>query len=163
SGSVVAWWGGFGPGLVAFVLGWLTGAWLFAPELMRDPFADAPTASRSILYLLVGVGISAMAEALHGALRRAREREQAARAEAEARALANARHGVLVSCASALLRTAEPRAVVEDLCQKVMALLECDVFFNYLVVHGTGRLWLNASGGITADAAKSVEWLDFNE
>jgi signal transduction histidine kinase len=163
SGAVVAWRGGLGPGLFAFLLGWLIGAWLFAPELLANPFSDAPTASRTILYLLVGVVISAMAEALHRALRRAREREQAAQAEASARTVANARLDLLASSATALLRSAEPRTIVDELCRKVMALLECDVFFNYLIVPGTGRLRLNASGGITAEAARNVEWLEFDE
>jgi signal transduction histidine kinase len=163
SGAVVAWSGGLGPGLLAFLLGWVMGAWLFAPELMSHPFLDAPTASRTILYALVGVVISAMAETLHRALRLAREREQAAYAEASARALANARLDLLASSATELLRSAEPKAIVDELCRKVMALLECDVFFNYLVVPGSGRLRLNASGGITADAARRAEWLEFDE
>ncbi|MGE5737242.1 MAG: PAS domain S-box protein, partial [Acidobacteriota bacterium] len=46
---------------------------------------------------------------------------------------AEIRLDLLADTASQLLRSHEPQYVVDALCQKVMAILDCQVFFNFLV------------------------------
>ena len=67
---------------------------------------------------------------------------------------------LLAWTASSLLSTDDPWGLVEELCCKVMAELDCQVFTNYLVDEGHGRLHLNACAGISANEAKRIEWLD---
>ena len=43
------------------------------------------------------------------------------------------RNELLSSVAARLLRTRDAKAEVEELCRKVTAFLNCDVFFNFLV------------------------------
>ncbi|HEY6837237.1 MAG TPA: MEDS domain-containing protein [Geobacteraceae bacterium] len=72
----------------------------------------------------------------------------------------NARLDLLADTAGTLLVSDSPQKTVEDLCQKVMAYLECDVFFNFVTVEGGKRLRLNACAGIPAAEAEPIEWLD---
>jgi PAS domain S-box-containing protein len=73
---------------------------------------------------------------------------------------AKQRTELLAETASRLLAAESPQAVVEDLCRKVLALLDAQVFFNFLVDEASGRLRLNASAGISAGAPHQLEWLD---
>ncbi|WP_440945334.1 PAS domain S-box protein [Methanosarcina sp. T3] len=67
----------------------------------------------------------------------------------------------LLSEANALLLSSkEPEATIQTIAEKVMQHLNCDVFFNYVFDEVRGRLHLNACGGISAEAAKEIEWLD---
>jgi PAS domain S-box-containing protein len=68
---------------------------------------------------------------------------------------------LLSNVASRLLATDDPQTVVNELCQRVLAFLNCDVFFNYIVEPASGRLHLNTSGGVSEEIAKSIEWLQF--
>jgi PAS domain S-box-containing protein len=109
---------------------------------------------------------------------------------------AERRTELLAETASQLLVSDSPQLVVEDLCHKVLAFLECQAFFNFLVDERAGarlssgaaasanpgalevpnsrptavpedrrapRLHLNAYGGIPAEEAKRIEWLDFGD
>ena len=71
------------------------------------------------------------------------------------------RFALLSETAGALLVSSSPQTVVEDLCRKVMAHLDSDIFFNFLVDEGSRRLHLNASGGIEAGEKEKVEWMEF--
>ena len=71
------------------------------------------------------------------------------------------RFEILSETTSRLLLTDEPQNVVNELCQKVMTFLDCDVFFNYLVDEEKGRLHLNAYKGIPTETGKEIEWLDY--
>jgi PAS domain S-box-containing protein len=71
------------------------------------------------------------------------------------------RFELLSQTAGELLRTREPEKAVFSLCEKVMAFLECHVFFNFLLDKNAGRLRLNACAGIPGEEAKRIEWLDF--
>jgi PAS domain S-box-containing protein len=73
----------------------------------------------------------------------------------------NQRLEILSEIAARLLAAEEPQRIVESLCGKVMAYLDCQAFFNFLVDERAGRLHLNACAGIPAEAAKQIEWLDF--
>jgi signal transduction histidine kinase len=98
----------------------------------------------------------------------------------------NARLDLLAETAGALLRTDSPQRVVEDLCRKVMAFLDCQVFFNFMLEDGPeavgpepgvndatslaarrpatasrrGRLHLKACGGIPDEDRRRMEWID---
>jgi PAS domain S-box-containing protein len=61
---------------------------------------------------------------------------------------------------SELLSSGQPQQIVESLCRKVMAQLDCQTFFNFLMDEQSGRLHLNACAGISADKAREIEWLD---
>ena len=84
------------------------------------------------------------------------ERKQAEEALQES----HRRAELLAWTASSLLSTDDPWGFVEELCHKVMAELDCQVFTNYLVDEDTGRLHLNACAGVPAIEAGRVEWLD---
>jgi PAS domain S-box-containing protein len=68
---------------------------------------------------------------------------------------------LLVTVAERLLRSEDPQAIIEDLCKMVMAHLDCQFFFNYLVEVPDQHLHLNAYAGITPEAAAAIRQLDF--
>ena len=85
-----------------------------------------------------------------------------ARKEAETAVhLSEERFRILSDTAARLLATDNPQGVVEELASRVMAHLDCQVFFNFLVDGSGGRLRLNAFAGIPAEVAPEIEWLDF--
>ncbi|MDD5730869.1 MAG: PAS domain S-box protein, partial [Candidatus Omnitrophica bacterium] len=71
------------------------------------------------------------------------------------------RFELLSQTANKLLQTKEPGNLVDELCRKVMEYLDCQVFFNFLVDEKSGRLHLNAWGGIPEEEAKKIRWLDY--
>jgi PAS domain S-box-containing protein len=73
----------------------------------------------------------------------------------------NARLDLLAETASDLLRSDAPQQIVNSLCQKVLAFLDCQVFFNYLVDEKEGGLHLNSSAGIPEEEARRIEKLDY--
>ncbi len=73
----------------------------------------------------------------------------------------NARRSELLSqTAARLLESPDPQSVVEELCRDVLAFLDCQVFFNYLIDERSGRLRLNAYAGISEQDAESIAWMD---
>ena len=94
------------------------------------------------------------------AVGRARDAVRPVPAE-EALQRSEARQALLAEVAARLLRTDRPQAVVDDLCSQALAVLDCDVFFNYLAGDPSGRLLLNAYGGIPAEEAERIRWLDY--
>ena len=72
-----------------------------------------------------------------------------------------ARFKLLSETASRLLATADPRGAVNELCKEVMAFLDCQAFFNFLVDEKAGRLRLNVYAGIPEEEARKIEWLDY--
>jgi PAS domain S-box-containing protein len=73
----------------------------------------------------------------------------------------NQRLDLLAETASSLLRSDSPQHIVDSLCHKVLAVLDCQTFFNYLVDYDKKRLRLNAYGGIPEEDAAKMEWLDY--
>jgi len=73
----------------------------------------------------------------------------------------NQRLDLLAETASQLLKSDSPQKVVDSLCHKVLAFLDCQAFFNYLVDQEKQRLHLNAFGGIPEEDAVTMEWLDY--
>ncbi len=79
----------------------------------------------------------------------------------EALRKSNQRLDLLAETASRLLVSDSPQMVVDSLCRKVLAFLDCHAFFNYLVDDDLQRLHLNACGGIPEEDIKKMEWLDY--
>lgn len=71
-----------------------------------------------------------------------------------------ARLNLVADTASKLLRSDSPQQIVDELCRRVMEILDCQAFFNFLVDEQAGRLHLNACAGIPAKEAAKIEWLD---
>jgi len=71
------------------------------------------------------------------------------------------RFRLLSSTAGRLLATEDPQGLVNELCCEVMAHLDCQAFFNFLVDEPAGRLRLNACAGIPPDEVRKIEWLDY--
>jgi putative methionine-R-sulfoxide reductase with GAF domain len=69
----------------------------------------------------------------------------------------------LAHTAGELLQAPDPITIFGTLCEKVMQQLVCNVFFNYLKDSDSGKLHLNAYGGITKEEAKKIEWINFNK
>lgn len=88
------------------------------------------------------------------------ERSERKRALEEMRK-SNQRLDLLAETASQLLKSDSPQTVVDSLCHKVLAFLDCQIFFNYLVDYEEKRLHLNAFGGISEEDAGKMEWLDY--
>jgi two-component system cell cycle sensor histidine kinase/response regulator CckA len=70
---------------------------------------------------------------------------------------------LLAETASLLLMSDSPQKVVGSLCHKVLAFMECQAFFNYLIDEESKRLHLNAFGGIPEEETVKMEWLDYGE
>lgn len=81
--------------------------------------------------------------------------------EIEERKRAEAKQALLVEAISQLLTSEEPQQVIETLCRKVMAFLDCQLFFNFLVDEEQGRLHLNACAGISKEEEREILWLDY--
>jgi len=81
--------------------------------------------------------------------------------EVTERKKAEARLGLLTAVAERLLRPEEPQRIVEEICGIVMAHLDCQFFFNYLVETPGERLHLNAYAGIPEEAAAAIRKLGF--
>jgi PAS domain S-box-containing protein len=79
----------------------------------------------------------------------------------EALRRSNDRINLLAETASELLRSDSPLTIINSLCQKVLAFLDCQAFFNFLVDEKKGRLHLNTCAGISDEEARKIEWLDF--
>ena len=66
----------------------------------------------------------------------------------------------LSSIVAALLVEKDPQAAVENLARQVMAVLDCQAFFNFLYVPEKAKLQLNACAGIPPEEAERITWLD---
>ena len=64
---------------------------------------------------------------------------------------------LLSETAGNLLTSENPQGIVDELCRKVMAHLDCHVFFNFLLDENTGKFHLNAYGGISEQEARELE------
>jgi PAS domain S-box-containing protein len=73
------------------------------------------------------------------------------------------RFELLAQTASDLLTSSEPQKIIQSICQKVMALLDCQYFFNYLKDEESGHLRLHAYAGMTLEEAAPILWLDLGQ
>ncbi len=74
---------------------------------------------------------------------------------------AMARFKLLSETAEKLLSSTDAQSVIKELCTAVASHLRCDCFLNYLANESSGRLKLNACGGIPEEEARKIEWLDY--
>jgi PAS domain S-box-containing protein len=74
----------------------------------------------------------------------------------------NERLELLSYTAGRLLASDKPQRLVEELCLKVLEFLDCQAFFNFLVDENAGCLHLNAYAGIPEEAAREIEWLEYD-
>jgi PAS domain S-box-containing protein len=68
---------------------------------------------------------------------------------------------LLSSISGRLLATKHPQGIINELCRDVMAHLDCQAFFNFMVDEAAGRLRLNSCAGIPDEEAGKLEWLDY--
>ncbi len=68
---------------------------------------------------------------------------------------------ILFESAHLLLSSRQPEQIVQTICERVMVFLDCQVFFNYLILEGAGRMRLNAWYGVADATAREIEFLDF--
>jgi PAS domain S-box-containing protein len=73
------------------------------------------------------------------------------------------RFGVLSETAGNLLRSKEPQAIVNALCRRVMEILRCKCYFNYLLAEDGKSLHLNAHGGIPEKTASAIQTLELGQ
>ncbi len=76
---------------------------------------------------------------------------------------AAAQFEILSDTAAKLLESKNPQQIINSLCERVMAHLDCHIFVNYLVEEEARRLHLNACGGLPEKMAADIEWLDFGQ
>ena len=74
----------------------------------------------------------------------------------------NQRLDLLANASSRLLASDSPQDTVDILCQNLMALLDCQVYLNFLVDDEAGRLHINAFAGISEEEKQKIEWLDYD-
>ncbi len=73
------------------------------------------------------------------------------------------RLNLLAGIASELLASAAPEQLLDEISQKLIDFLHCDVYLNFMADEEAGRLHLNAYGGIGAKEAGRIEWLNYGE
>ena len=118
----------------------------------RDEIGQLSTAFNEMAQKLTGsyVTLQALQEEIAE-----RQKAEASQRQSEAR------YRLLSETASRLLATDNPQGMVNELCRQVMAYLDCQTFFNFLVDEAAGRLHLNAYAGIPEEEARKIEWLDY--
>jgi len=70
------------------------------------------------------------------------------------------RNKILSETAASLLQSSDPQSLINALCKKVMAFLDCQLFLNFMEDPDAGRLHLNACAGISDEKSREIEWLD---
>jgi PAS domain S-box-containing protein len=78
-----------------------------------------------------------------------------------ARKRAEDRTRLMAETVGQLLKTDAPRHIANEICQRVMDYMDCQVFFNFLVDEQPERLRLNACAGVSEEQAAKIQWLDF--
>lgn len=68
---------------------------------------------------------------------------------------------ILAKVSETLLRAENPLKIVREICRLVMAHLDCQFFFNYIVQMPGQLLQLNASAGIPEETAAEIRELEF--
>src|SRR5215467_5842790 len=71
-----AWFGGFGPGLLATALAGVAGWYFFVPPQYSFRSSDSTAPAQLVVFIVVGILTSLLAEGLHAAKRKAQENER---------------------------------------------------------------------------------------
>ncbi len=127
-------------------------------DIYDFPFADT---DGSPLVMEMGIDITERKKAESALQKLNQELEQrVAQRTAELRS-SEKRLQLMAVVAERLLRAENPQTIIQDLCRLVMAHIDCQFFFNYLVEGRGDRMLLNAYAGIPAEAAADIGRLDF--
>ncbi len=70
---------------------------------------------------------------------------------------------IMSETASRLLISGSTQEHLNELCERVMKYLDCQVFFNFVVDDNTDKLHLNTCSGIPDDTVRKIKWLDFGK
>ncbi len=157
----IVWFTSVGPAMAALVTSLLLGDFFFTTPRHTLGFTSTGEWLSALLYLSVCVSLMVFARKLRrnaADLSASQERLEQMVSEIHQ---AHARTQLLAETASQLLLSSEPQHVVNSLCGKVMAFLDCDVFFNFLVDESAGNLRLNACGGIPEQEVERLSTLEF--
>jgi PAS domain S-box-containing protein len=154
--TLAGWWGGLGPALLATALSLILGTWAFLDPIYSFQIHSTPDITRLVLLTVIGIAISFLSETKYRAVWRAHDRENA-------RERTTQHLDALVDTVSLLLRKESPESAVDELCRRVMAALDCQIFVNYLVDPKTGKLHLNAQAGLDEPAASQAAVLSPGE
>lgn len=84
-------------------------------------------------------------------------------AEADALLHIRQRLHLMSEASSQLLASPDPEGIIQSIAERVAAHLDADVFFNYSLDEATGRLHLNACGGVAERTAKRSERLELGQ
>jgi PAS domain S-box-containing protein len=68
---------------------------------------------------------------------------------------------ILTEIADQFLESEHPQELITQICQKLMGLLDCHIFFHYLVDEKNDCLRLNAYAGVSPETAQDVLCLNF--
>jgi len=74
----------------------------------------------------------------------------------------NQRLSLLAEASGSLLASESPEDAVDALCLKLLQLLDCHVYLNFLADEVTDRLQLNACYGIQEELKARTEWLEYD-
>ena len=72
-----------------------------------------------------------------------------------------ARLRLLYEIAEKLLTSGDPQGIVDSICHTVMAHLDCQVCFSFLVDEAAGELQLTTCVGIPEEKSARIKWLDY--
>ena len=73
----------------------------------------------------------------------------------------NERLEILSQAAALLLTSENPLEIVNEICNRIIKFIPCDVFFMYLVDEATQKMQLHTSSGITKVILKSIRCSDY--
>ncbi|MBD2494745.1 ATP-binding protein [Nostoc sp. FACHB-280] len=81
----------------------------------------------------------------------------------KALSLGNQRLQLLFSTASALLSSQQPIALIDNVFSHLQEQISLDVYFNFLIEDNSQIMRLVSYGGVTAEIAKEIEFLEFGQ
>ncbi|MBU7584686.1 MAG: response regulator [Nostoc sp. TH1S01] len=81
----------------------------------------------------------------------------------KALSLGNQRLQLLFSTASALLSSQQPLALIDSVFSQLQEQISLDVYFNFLIEDNSQIMRLVSYGGVTAEIAKEIEFLEFGQ
>jgi len=68
---------------------------------------------------------------------------------------------LLAEMTNRLLIDEDPTQVIESLCLRILPIIDCDLFLNYLADEDKKYLRLNVYGGISTETAQAIEQVDY--
>ncbi|ALF56004.1 ATPase [Nostoc piscinale CENA21] len=81
----------------------------------------------------------------------------------KALSIGNQRLQLLFSTASALLSSQQPVALIDSVFSHLQEQISLDVYFNFLIEDNSQIMRLASYGGVTAEIAKEIEFLEFGQ